>query len=88
MMTTRPMTVARLGIQVYTYIYFYLYYIYHTTILYILIMYAGKLKFTKHIDDFYRGGDGRTVDDYKVEDSREARTKYRANDNMGKLSRN
>ena len=50
--------------------------------------YTGKLKFTKHIDDAYRGGDGRTVDDYKVEDSREARTKYRANDNKGKLSRN
>ena len=51
-------------------------------------MYAGKLKFTKHIDDFYRGGDGRTVDDYKVEDSREARTKKGANDNKGKLGRN
>lgn len=31
----------------------------------------GKLKFRKHIDDLYRmGGDGRSLDDYKVEDSR------------------
>lgn len=31
----------------------------------------GKLKFRKHIDDLYRmGGDGRSLDDYRVEDSR------------------
>lgn len=35
---------------------------------------VGKLKFRKHIDDQYRmGGDGRSLDDYKVED--EWRTK-------------
>jgi hypothetical protein len=32
---------------------------------------VGKLKFRKHIDDLYRmGGDGRSLDDYRVEDSR------------------
>ena len=31
----------------------------------------GKLKFRKHIDDLYRmGGDGRSLEDYKVEDMR------------------
>ena len=31
----------------------------------------GKLKFKKHIDDQYRmGGDGRSIDDYAVIDSR------------------
>ncbi len=34
----------------------------------------GKLKFRKHIDDYYRnmgmGGDGRSQDDYRVVDPR------------------
>ena len=40
-------------------------------IIYTTVWHLGKLKFRKHIDDLYRmGGDGRSLDDYKVEDSR------------------
>jgi hypothetical protein len=40
--------------------------------------FAGKLKFKKHIDDAYRGGDGRKADDYVTIPSKHAKpTKQR-----------